>query len=723
MPWSWKLPLDVSSPARPSDALAASYVHREASRDAAGVGEPSARAFDFARSSYRSAVPEPVLRHEGGDGSGVFVHTAGELKVMPIEEWPDRLLLPNNTQVSWSWTLPLPLDSPRGSRASASNSCCSPAHSCCSDIFSDVVEEDVVMEEEARSHEDEDRTFEDEHTPLSLLQVKESRGAAALPWSWTLPMNVQSPRVTLTGALPADDTREQVEDTLSTTGGSGSTPSPVPSPVRSRLLLTLRSVKGNVPRILELVVEAELQACGDKRFLAEVYIASVDSYGPVGEPPPESFCDLCVKCMRVLCQADPSEAREFHNRWRVSSVGRWEARLYEARASLEERLGNRAKAVKVLREGLRVGARPAGLLQRTLDGIERACRQQQEQTRLAASTPNGLGQTPPSVRRRSDSPRAQSPGSPQSHRHMHTATLSSLAATDITEWERRAAARLQAADASSSVRAAFGGQEAAPGAAGPVDMAALQHQVIELQLENQHLRQQVQEQQPVVARQCPRCCREAVGGAVCTLLDETCRAVEDAFPSTSGETLEATPATWKEKVVEEIWSLLSTGGCAASVSQPLGGGGGGGGVLSAVLPALSPLRVRLRCAAAHARPDQEADDEAAVAAASPSRGSPERRMPFSEAVSPERLFQDACEQPLKELFQDACEQPLKARRAMWERRTPTKQAMMNSADAAMHGKENLREAPMLNVASHTRCLETKPAGAGRTERGAWQFLR
>merc|ERR1719336_3815814 len=70
--------------------------------------------------------------------------------------------------------------------------------------------------------------------------------------------------------------------------------------------------------------------------------------------------------MRVLCRVNPAEAREFHNRLRTYSAGRADARLHEARAAMEERLGDTAKAVKMLHEGLRVGAQPAAALRRVL---------------------------------------------------------------------------------------------------------------------------------------------------------------------------------------------------------------------------------------------------------------------------------------------------------------------------------------------------------------------
>merc|ERR1719247_982602 len=72
----------------------------------------------------------------------------------------------------------------------------------------------------------------------------------------------------------------------------------------------------------------------------------------------------------MLCRLSPSEAREFHNRLRAYSTGRADARMYQARAAMEERLGDTAKAVKMLQEGLRVGAQPEEALRRQLKKLQ-----------------------------------------------------------------------------------------------------------------------------------------------------------------------------------------------------------------------------------------------------------------------------------------------------------------------------------------------------------------
>ena len=65
--------------------------------------------------------------------------------------------------------------------------------------------------------------------------------------------------------------------------------------------------------------------------------------------------------MLLLCELDTNEAREFHNRQRAFGITS-DARMYVARAHLEEREGDSAKALKILQEGLRIGAGPADIL-------------------------------------------------------------------------------------------------------------------------------------------------------------------------------------------------------------------------------------------------------------------------------------------------------------------------------------------------------------------------
>ena len=56
--------------------------------------------------------------------------------------------------------------------------------------------------------------------------------------------------------------------------------------------------------------------------------------------------------MARLCESDVNEAREFHNRQRAFGITS-DARMYEARALLEEREGEDVKAMKILQDRVR----------------------------------------------------------------------------------------------------------------------------------------------------------------------------------------------------------------------------------------------------------------------------------------------------------------------------------------------------------------------------------
>jgi hypothetical protein len=104
--------------------------------------------------------------------------------------------------------------------------------------------------------------------------------------------------------------------------------------------------------------------------LSEIYGVAVDVYSKAPDAEDYDLSDLSVKRMRVLCRLNPAEAREFHNRLRAYSTGRADARMYEARAEMENRLGDAAKAIKMLQEGLRVGAQPEEALRRQLKKLQ-----------------------------------------------------------------------------------------------------------------------------------------------------------------------------------------------------------------------------------------------------------------------------------------------------------------------------------------------------------------
>ncbi|CAK9103080.1 unnamed protein product [Durusdinium trenchii] len=133
---------------------------------------------------------------------------------------------------------------------------------------------------------------------------------------------------------------------------------------KTMMLASLQGAAGNGPRILTLVRKAE-QSLGSRRELCNIYSAAIEAYQCPKAVEDEAYRELCVKYMLELCHVDVNEAREFHNRQRAFGVNS-DARMYHARATLEEREGDETKAMKILQEGLRCGARPAELLKKQI---------------------------------------------------------------------------------------------------------------------------------------------------------------------------------------------------------------------------------------------------------------------------------------------------------------------------------------------------------------------
>lgn len=143
--------------------------------------------------------------------------------------------------------------------------------------------------------------------------------------------------------------------------------------ITALMLASLKGATGNSSRILSLVRKAEQSHSGGE--LCAVYAAAIDAYSCPKATQDEEYRELCVKYMLELCHVDVNEAREFHNRQRAFGVTS-DARMYAARASLEEREGDEKKAMKILQEGIRAGAQPAELLKKQMDRLQR----QQETT-------------------------------------------------------------------------------------------------------------------------------------------------------------------------------------------------------------------------------------------------------------------------------------------------------------------------------------------------------
>eukprot|EP00928_Gymnodinium_smaydae_P082083 TRINITY_DN654_c3_g1_i2.p1 TRINITY_DN654_c3_g1~~TRINITY_DN654_c3_g1_i2.p1 ORF type:complete len:1033 (+),score=229.67 TRINITY_DN654_c3_g1_i2:810-3908(+) len=138
------------------------------------------------------------------------------------------------------------------------------------------------------------------------------------------------------------------------------------TPADLQFLHQLAAAQGDEARVVELVRAAEAVLRPGGQALSDVYGAAVDAYGYRNDTEDLEFRNLCVKRLDLLCRSNPADAREFHNRLRTYGAGRADARLYEARAAMEARLGDATKAEKMLQEGLRVGAAPAQTLQAAL---------------------------------------------------------------------------------------------------------------------------------------------------------------------------------------------------------------------------------------------------------------------------------------------------------------------------------------------------------------------
>ena len=103
-------------------------------------------------------------------------------------------------------------------------------------------------------------------------------------------------------------------------------------------------------------------------LICAVVVAFAPCYPQSPKADDAGYRELCVNYMLLLCELDTNEAREFHNRQRAFGITS-DARMYEARARLEEREGDSAKALKILQEGLRIGAGPADILTSQIAGL------------------------------------------------------------------------------------------------------------------------------------------------------------------------------------------------------------------------------------------------------------------------------------------------------------------------------------------------------------------
>jgi len=193
-----------------------------------------------------------------------------------------------------------------------------------------------------------------------------------VPWCWRVPFAANSP------IIPAGNLK--ASQPLSLSASSGNRTDQQFSRSRSEsssstsivvLLQKLGSASNSTRQIMELVRTSEEQFKDDKHMLAKVYHAAVEVYSvPQQGMPVDEFCDLSVKCIRVLCQVDPVNARKFHCQLQACSLRRSDARIHEAFASMEEHLGSVTRAIEILQQGLELDAQPSAILHRMLQRLQ-----------------------------------------------------------------------------------------------------------------------------------------------------------------------------------------------------------------------------------------------------------------------------------------------------------------------------------------------------------------
>jgi len=190
------------------------------------------------------------------------------------------------------------------------------------------------------------------------------------------------------------------------------------SDLASYFVSSLVEAMGDRTRIHSLIAEAEssFETYPDdeddgnlNKMWLRIYTAAIDSWDCGEDPPSIELCDLAVKLLRKMAHhATVEEARDFHETLLTFPVGSADARLFEARAWLEEQHGNEQAAREMLSRGLRARAKPENLLSRALARLERQLRQ-----RARSSFNSTTPATPPPLT--SCSPGLRSMASPGFH--------------------------------------------------------------------------------------------------------------------------------------------------------------------------------------------------------------------------------------------------------------------------------------------------------------------
>uniref|UniRef100_A0A7S1LH32 Uncharacterized protein n=1 Tax=Alexandrium catenella TaxID=2925 RepID=A0A7S1LH32_ALECA len=287
-------------------------------------------------------------------------------------------------------------------------------------------------------------------------------------------------------------------------------------------------------------------------------------FGPMHRPQADEFRDLSVKCMRVLCQIDPGQARELHKLLCACSHGKADARIYEARAAMEEQLGDTQEAVRILQEGLHLGAQPPGMLRRLLQRLRPRALQMPEAATPAEAVPHVRG-TPCKVAQYSICTPEHSAASSPQWQHPEAGVGPTLGLKSCTNSDEAVA---RPSSLSEELRALFldlreellrevrAAQKAALEQG--IRLQAQLHQDIEgLRVEaglhrspDGHMMDRGCHER---AHKCPRCCREAVEGAVATLMTDVEQSVGEAFEV---ERLELQGQGW-QALADEVWESIS----------------------------------------------------------------------------------------------------------------------------------------------------------------------
>mmetsp|Transcript_67254 Transcript_67254/g.217050 ORF Transcript_67254/g.217050 Transcript_67254/m.217050 type:complete len:618 (+) Transcript_67254:57-1910(+) len=459
-------------------------------------------------------------------------HPTVRQQLLPLMEMPDRLLLDAKSPLPWTWRLPLDCDSPPESVK----------------VLGDAGSTTLDPWPSDPSHE--------QAAGSSVVKCK------------------RLSRVPVTAAL----------ERLPRASDEGADDAGVVEP----FVRQLRGAKGDAQRIVLIVREAELACADDKHTLAKVYLAAVDLCSPSENPEEEELRDISVKCMRALCQVDPAEARAFHGRLCACSEGQADARIYEARASMEEHLGDTPRAVRVLQDGLTVGAQPAGLLQRMLQRLLPRAVQLPDPAVASGSLPQA-GRVPRTAPQ-------SGIGTPERGSSVANAWWRADRLCSVGRLRTRADAVACSTPAAEPQPFLAGLREELAEELCRVQQAMLEQSAqlhAELRRDIEGLRADMRRLEGMACRdrlhsadddrrshRCPRCCREAVEGAVELLMGGVLREVGEALGT---QDWLQQRGSW-QALADEVWEAISVTKTTGFQARAVGG----------VLAELEALRELLR---------------------------------------------------------------------------------------------------------------------------------